>query len=511
MNLFQKYLEAFNRFSSNRAFCLEDENYSYHEFSGLINGSRKMLESQTGFKPQTPVGVLCNESAETYAAVFAIWFSGCVFVPLDPEAPQFFNEELIGKYQINYIFQSGEKAIQPVFKGAKIISGKRASSSENIPLFPWEDKQTVYVLNTSGSTGTPRHVPVTLKNLTEFVEGYLEKFPELDDSDNFLQTYKLTADASFTAYLIPFYLGATVHSVPKSPFKPFAVAKILSQKPITWVKATPTLLACLRPFFSSFFLPELNHFQFGGEALPADLIKDWRPQVPHAVISNGYGPTETTVTATLYKCLPGEELKEKNNVVSIGTPFKNVKIHIQEITGTKGNSGELYLGGPQLMEGYRFSERQPFKTIKVNGQEQKFYPTGDKVLLGDDGNLYFLGRLNDQVKINGYRVDLIEIENAVRKTVPGKGNVAAIAVEKSPGMKQLVVFIEGYNGDGKEIAEKMTLYFPKYKIPEKIIGVPRFPVNRSGKTDKKRLIEQFFSSDSMKYYTESAKFRRHNI
>jgi acyl-CoA synthetase (AMP-forming)/AMP-acid ligase II len=88
---------------------------------------------------------------------------------------------------------------------------------------------------------------------------------------------------------------------------------------------------------------------------------------------------------------------------------------------------------------------------------------------------------------------LVEIENGVRKLVPGTGNVAAIAADKSGGMKQLVVFIERYNGNGKEITEAMALNFPSYKIPEKIIGLPEFPVNRSGKTDKKKLAAYFLS------------------
>lgn len=494
MNLIQKYLDVFTRFGSNKAFCLGAEGYTYGDFLSLINGSRELLESQPGFKPQKPVGVLCNEYPETYAAVFAIWFSGGIFVPLDTEAPVAANEIIIRKYNIKLVFDSGKNKNEAVFKEAKILDNKKVSSTKKVPVFSWDENQTLYVLNTSGSTGTPKDVPITLKNVTAFLEGFLEKFPELDASDNFLQTYELTADAAFTGYLVPFLLGATVYSVPHSQFKPFAVAKILSEEPVTWVKATPSLLACLRPFFSSFHLPRLKHFHFGGEALPADLVEAWRPHIPNAEISNGYGPTETTITATIYKCPPGESLKEKNNTVSIGQPLKKVEVSIQKTTTPEGRSAELYIAGEQVMEGYWHSEKQPFKTIEINGQVQQFYSTGDQVQQDDEGYLYFMGRLNDQVKINGYRVDLIEIENSVRKIVEGTGNVAAVTMEKSPGMKQLLVFIENYQGNENEIIEKMALHFPHYKIPEKIIGVPKFPLSRSGKTDKNMLVSQFISS-----------------
>lgn len=493
MNLIQKYLDAFTRFGNNDAFCLEKRIYTYREFLSFINGSRALLESQPSFKPQKPVGVLCNEFPETYAAVFAIWFSGGIFVPLNPSVPVIVNEKIIHKYNIQFVLQAGDNTNKLDFKEVTVLNNRKVSSEEVAPLFSWDESQILYVLNTSGSTGIPKNVPITLKNVTAFLDGFFEKFPELNASDNFLQTYELTADAAFTGYLVPFLLGATVFSVPHSAFKPFAVAKILSEKPITWVKSTPSLLACLRPFFSSFHLPGIKHFHFGGEALPADMVTEWRRCVPNAEISNGYGPTETTVTATFFKCPPGEPLKEKNNVVSIGQPLKGVEINIQKTTDGKEATGELYIGGTQMMEGYWFTERQPFKTIEIDGRRQKFYPTGDQIQQDDEGYLYFMGRLDDQVKINGYRIDLIEVENDVRKIAKVTGNVAAVAVEKSIGMKQLVVFIENYQGTGDEIIKKMAFHFPQYKIPERIIGVSKFPLNSSGKTDKKMLVSLFLS------------------
>lgn len=490
-NLMQKYSDAFCQYGDKMAFCAGQDVYTYREFFSLVNGSRKMLQTDSRFRPQKPVGVLYTSRAETYASIFAIWFSGGIFVPLNPSSPALVNEQVIRKHQIELVFYAGDNPGKFRFDQIKILQNQKVTTGEFIPVHRWQDDHLVYILNTSGSTGTPKNVPVSLKNLSAFIEGYLEKYPELNSTDNFLQTYELTADASFTGYMVPFLLGAAVYSVPEDAFRPFAVAKILAEKPVTWVKVTPSLLACLRPFFSSLDLPGVKHFQFGGEALPADLIGDWRPHVPNAEISNGYGPTETTVTATIYKCLPGEKLKAKNNTVSIGLPFKKVEVHIQK-TDNQLDKGELYIAGEQVMEKYLFTEQQPFKTIKIKNQSLRFYPTGDQVCQDSDGYLYFLGRLDDQVKISGYRIDLVEIENAVRACAPGIGNVAATAVEASPGMKQLVVFIENYPGNGKEITETMALNYPRYKIPEKIIGVQQFPLSSSGKTNKKKLVSQYF-------------------
>ncbi len=484
MNLIQQYFQAFQNFSNNNAFCLGNEMLSYSQFLSLVNGSRKLLESQSGFVPQNAVGVLCNERAETYAAVFAIWFSGGIFVPLNPSSPALLNNELIQKHKIKIIFASKDipEGMEPQLK---ILNNKVVSSPDSLPLYKWKSRQVMYVLNTSGSTGTPKNVPVNLKNLTAFVEGFLELYPELSSADNFLQTYELTADAAFTGYLIPFLKGATVYSVLSGQFKPFAVAKILTEKPITWVQVTPSLLACLHPFFDSFNLKVIEHFHFGGEALPANMVEEWREYVPNAEISNVYGPTETTVTATIYKCLPGEKLKAINNIVSIGKPLKSVFVKVTE-------NGELLIAGDQVMENYLFTYDQPFKNLPDENQD--YYPTGDLVEKDDDGFLYYHGRLDEQVKINGYRVDLIEVENKVRLLVADARNVAAVSVEKSSGIHQLVVFIENYSGNGNEITEKLKSIFPVYKIPEKIIGVSQFPLAPSGKTDKKALVTQFKNS-----------------
>ncbi len=493
MNLIQEYFNAFNRFSENEAFCLNDEKLSYNEFLSLINGSRNLLESQPDFRAESAIGVLCNSTAETYAAIFAIWFSGGILIPLNPDSPIKVNAELIQNHRIKFIFSSGEYHLKIAYSGATLLYNKGIKSKEVQPLADWQETRLMYVLNTSGSTGTPKNVAINLKNVTSFVEGFLEKYPELNATDKFLQTYELTADAAFTGYLIPFLLGAAVYTVPAGQFKPFAVAKILAHEQVTWVQVTPSLLACLQPFFSSLYFPGIKHFHFGGEALPADMVELWRKQIPNAEISNVYGPTETTITATIYKCLPGEDLKVKNNMVSIGQPLKNAFVNIQHKRDSEQEAGELYIAGSQVMQEYLFTKEQPFKVVTENHKSLKYYPTGDLVLKDEDENLYYVGRMDDQVKISGYRVDLIEVENAVRTSNVVDGNVAAVAFEKSLGMNQLVAFIENFSGDGNEISEELSTYFPSYKIPEKIIGVPHFPLTASGKVDKKALISQFLN------------------
>jgi len=493
MNLIEKYHDAFIRFSQNEAFFDGDKRYTYKEFSEIINGNRRLLEQQIGFAPQMPVGVLCTEKAETYAAVFAIWFAGGCFVPLHPASPVQFNNEIIQKHNIRFVFAPTETNVSAPGENVKILHNSGIKGVESEQFYSWDEHEYLYVLNTSGSTGTPKNVPINLKNLTAFVDGFLELYPEINDRDKFLQTYDLTADAAFTGYLIPLLIGAAVYTVPAGQFKPFGVAKMLKENPISWVQVTPSLLACLQPFFESLWFSKINHFHFGGEALPLTLVEEWRKHVPNAEISNVYGPTETTITATIYKCLPKESLKSKNNIISIGKPLKKVITKINRNSLKKENAGELLIGGEQVMEKYLFAEEQPFEFPEIERKQTKFYPSGDLVETDDEGFLFYFGRQDDQVKINGYRVDLIEVENCVRELAGGR-NTAAVALEVSPGLTQLIVFIENFDGSTEEILKQLTEKLPFYKIPEKIIGVDTFPLSNSGKTDRKKLVANYKQS-----------------
>ena len=491
MNLFKRYCEAFRANGKNEAFCFEDEHYSYTDFFVKINGIRALIEKNENYSPENPVGVICYEDAGTYASVFAIWFSGCYFVPLNPSMPGAFNNEIIASHNIRIVLSSQMPGFELLDEDILLLTSS-AIPEADMPVFDWHDRQVAYVLNTSGSTGKPKYVPINLKNLTSSLDGFLALYPDLGPTDKFLQTYDLTSDGAFTGYLIPFLIGASVYTISQKYFKPLAVAKILNSKPITWIQLTPSLLACLRPYFSSFYLPGIKHFLFGGEALPVNLVEEWRKSVPNAVISNLYGPTETTITATIYSCKPGQELKSLNSTVSIGKPLQGVVAYIKpEIFIKNETTGELCLAGDQVMEGYWFSGSQPFLFLSGENPQLKFYPTGDYVKTDAEGNFYYLGRKDDQVKINGYRVDLIEVENIVREHLQGCGNVAAVAVEIGESLSQLVVFVENCRDKENNLASRLALRYPRYKIPDKIIVVESFPLLTSGKTDKKALIDRY--------------------
>jgi acyl-coenzyme A synthetase/AMP-(fatty) acid ligase len=357
-----------------------------------------------------------------------------------------------------------------------------------------ESGDLVYILTTSGTTGEPRNVPISVQNLEAFIRGFNGLFPTLDENDRFLQTYDLTADAAFTAFLVPLYLGAAVVLTPDHPFRYLSVAKTLMKKHITWVQVTPSLLACLRPYFTSLKLEKIKYFHSGGEALPEDLVNELRPSVPNAEIANVYGPTETTVTALIYQCPAGSMPKSYHGSVSIGKPIGDVKVLILDEEGcrvTGEGEGELLIGGSQVMSGYCTDiPGDTFYYLEDNSGIKKYYRTGDKVRRDGDGYFYFLGRLNNQVKINGYRVDLTEVE-LILSGLYEKQVFMALAPEISPGIKRLIVFTTNSTLQESEMKKTIRDNYPEYLVPDRIIPIERIPLSLSGKTDRKKL-EQIY-------------------
>lgn len=491
MNLWKKFDASFKENASANAFCISGRLYSYNEFVACISGSQQLLLKNIGQSTGIPVGVICNDTIETFAAIFAVWFSGCCFVPLNPLHPAAANNEKIRQSGLKFIFDS-EKC-QTVGLLAECICNKGVKS--DIPLAISQSPNIAYVLFTSGSTGKPKGVPINLKNLSAFAEGFMELYPDLTSKDRFLQTYDLTSDAAFTGYLIPLLLGATVFTIPAGGFKYLSIVKILQEQQITWTQFTPSVLNYLRPYFKSMRFDSLKHSHFGGEALPFDLVSEWAECVPNAEISNIYGPTETTITCTIHRTNI-DQLKEHvyNGIVSIGKPFKEVKILIvdeSEHIVSDGEKGELCIGGSQVMDGYLNvfnDDRNPF--FVPENTKERYYRSGDLAFKNSQGYLFFCGRKDDQLKISGYRVEPAEIEFAVSKAANGLKS-KAFGFRNKGGTESIVVFIDKFDEEPEKLKEKLRTLLPSALIPEKVISIRQFPINMNGKIDKSVLFEEY--------------------
>ena len=496
MNLWEKYDARFKENASQTAFCIGNRFYTYAQFTQYISGSQQLLIRQMGPQTGLSVGVMCHDTIETFAAIFAIWFSGFHFVPLHPLHPAFMNNEKVQQSGIQLVI---DPQINPSANDlkAKSISNKDLKSTE--PLTVAKETDLAYILFTSGSTGKPKGVPINAKNMEAYVNGFMELYPDLSSEDRFLQTYDLTSDASFTCYLIPLLLGASVYTLPAGGFKYLTIVKILQERQITFTKFTPSVLNYLRPYFKALRFEALRHSHFGGEALPLDLVGEWSKCIPNAEISNGYGPTETTITCTIHRT-SAEKLNEQvyKGIISIGKPFKEVQILFVDENDhlvADGEKGELCIGGSQMMGGYLNApaeDTKPFFLHLSCGIEEKYYRSGDLAFQDSNGYLYFCGRKDDQLKISGYRIEPAEIEFAISHLSNGLKS-RAFGFRNKGGTESIVVFIERYDKHPDLLKESLRSMLPSAFIPEKIISIGQFPLSPNGKVDKSVLFEQYSS------------------
>lgn len=492
MKLWQKYVDSFRKNASKTAFCIDNRFYTYLEFSEYISGSQRALLNFSGFEKGVPVGVMCRDSIETFAAIFAIWFSGHPFVPLNPLHPVPFNQDKIKLAGITVLFDS-ELAHDSSNWQVPVLKPENIKSAEPISII--QEQSQAYILFTSGSTGKPKGVPVNPEAMNAFIEGFLKIYPDLTSDDRFLQTYDLTSDAAFTGYLIPLLLGASVYTIPSGGIKYLTIVKLLQEYQITWTQFTPSVLNYLRPYLQKIRFTELKHSHFGGEALPLDLVSEWAECVPNAEISNIYGPTETTITCTIHRTEIGK-LAEKvhHGVISIGKPLKEVKILILDDNNqivAQGEKGELCAGGIQAMEGYLANsgnEDSIFFRLDENGKSERYYRSGDLVFQDETGFLFFCGRKDDQLKISGYRIEPAEIEVAISRITNGK-KTKAFGFRNKGGTESIVAFLEANDISSELLKDELRLILPAPLIPEKIICISQFPLNSNGKIDKARLFE----------------------
>jgi D-alanine--poly(phosphoribitol) ligase subunit 1 len=365
----------------------------------------------------------------------------------------------------------------------------------NLSLPKLSETDLMYILFTSGSTGIPKGVPINRKNLTAFVEAFFANDYEMDENDRFLQMFDFTFDVSVQCYVLPLYLGASIYTVAPDEIKFFTIYKLLEKHKITVAKMVPSVISFLRPYFGKIKLPHLRYSLFSGEALYNEIVNEWSVCVPNAVIENYYGPTEATIDCLYYRWDKQKQIeKTYNGVVAIGKTFGDSKAIVLSQDNQlirDDQKGELCVSGSQVMTGYinlPEKNKTAFVSFEMDGEIQNFYRTGDLVSRDADGDYLYCGRIDHQVQVQGYRVELGELEIHA-KEIAGNIQAVAIAKEKTPGNMQLFLFLEKCTVDTKVVVDYLRTVLPFYMQPTKVFNMESFPLTSSGKINRKLLAE----------------------
>jgi D-alanine--poly(phosphoribitol) ligase subunit 1 len=339
---------------------------------------------------------------------------------------------------------------------------------------------------------------MTLENIECSLDSFFALEYALNSEDRFLQMFELTFDMSMLSYLPAFILGASVFTVGADKFRYLEAINIMREQRITFAAMVPSTLSLLRPYFNRICLSELKYSLLGGEPFYYDLAEEWIKCVPNALVVNISGPTEITMACMGYELKKKnfQENKSHNDILAFGYPWRNTTaIVVDEGLNIleSGKTGELCFAGNHVMNGYlnrpELNEKIFFEK-KVDNLNTRFYRTGDMAFVDKNGLFYTCGRKDLQIKIQGHKVELEEIETVARKILM-RPNIIAMAKPDNKGSFQICLAIEGNFEKESEVISKLRAKLPPYMIPAFIKFVDSFCYNDNGKVDRVQLIKIF--------------------
>jgi len=479
-----EFIKIASKYSAKNALFCDDKFYTYAEFSNIVSNIQQELLNK--FSNHSLIAILDTNDVYTYAAALAVTLSGKAYIPLNPRFPADRNQLILRQAYCDIILSGKHsKELKELINEETyrvLITAEINNKEQALELIDLTT-ETAYIIFTSGTTGIPKGVPVSHSNLNSFFNFFIqnEKF-KLNANDNYLQVYDLNFDVSVFSFFLPMLTGGCCYILPKSGIAYLNIAKYLQEYPITVLSMVPSVLTFLKPHFSELSFPQLRLSFFSGDILWQDLAEAWSKVIPNAEIINCYGPTETTIVCTWYpwdKNVAGKEAF--NGIVPIGKSFLGMDFIIIDEEKKEVGKGELCFTGSQVIKQY-LNKKSEEKFFDFNGK--RFYRTGDLVSRNESNNLLFHGRVDHQVKVSGYRVELNEIEFQLGK-ITGMLN-AVICIKGEQGESSLIAFIET-DSIKQEWIEKLKSKVPFYMIPKKLIPVEKMPYNSNGKIEREKL------------------------
>jgi non-ribosomal peptide synthetase-like protein len=453
---------------------------TYRELESRANQIARFLRRR-GVGSGSRVGILLHRSWLTYAALLGVLKSGAAFVPIDPASPPDRVGFIAGDADLDLLLTSTELLPATAGTDRPVVELDRvrlADEPDLRPEPPADGDPAAYVIYTSGSSGRPKGVEVAQSSIANFID-VVPGVYDVRPGDRVYQGMTISFDFSIEEIWPTFAAGATLVVGPNDSRRLGAeLADFLDETGVTLFYCVPTLLATIPRD-----LPAVRGLMVGGEACPAGLVERWAR--PGRRMLNTYGPTEATVTATWGELLPGRP-------VTIGRPMPTYTIVILDDDRREvppGEAGEICIGGPGVATGY---VGLPGKTADkfIWHRGERTYRTGDLGHVDGNGEIVYLGRADDEVKIRGHRVDLGEIDSVLLDDPDVDGAVAAMMAVG--GTDELVAYVTRRPGgtDAELVARLHDLLrerVPDYMVPGFLEVVGALPTMPSGKVDRKQL------------------------
>ncbi|MCB0090435.1 MAG: amino acid adenylation domain-containing protein, partial [Caldilineaceae bacterium] len=509
-SIHQLFEEQVERAPNKIAVDFDGEQLTYRELNTRANQLAHYLQA-LGVGAGSLVGICVERSLDMVVGMLGILKVGGAYLPLDPSYP---SERLA--------FMIHDASVSVLLSQAHLLDSLPQSSIHTICLdtnwagiathrdenlaVPVKSENLAYVIYTSGSTGQPKGILVPHLGINRLINN--TNYIEIQPSDRIAQLSNASFDAATFEIWGALIHGATLIGVDReTSLSPLELAQKLQQDKITILFQTTALFNQMVNLVPDIFR-SLRYVLFGGEAVdPAPVRKLLQAGGPEKLL-HVYGPTESTTYSTWYSV---QEVSEIATTIPIGGPIANTQVyildqHLQPVP--VGVPGELHIGGDGLASGYLnrpaltaekfISFPSSITPDKEDTSEQRLYKTGDLVRWLPDGNIEFLGRIDNQVKLRGFRIELGEIEAMLSQHAMVQQ--AAVILDEKEGHKQLVAYIvlhpTALRPDGKMAAEESSLAelriflqgkLPEYMVPNLFMILERFPLTPNGKVDHRAL------------------------
>ncbi|MGE6167117.1 amonabactin biosynthesis non-ribosomal peptide synthetase AmoG [Aeromonas rivipollensis] len=459
------------------------EALTYGELEVRANRLAYWLQAQ-GVTPGAAIGIQAKRDVAFVITLLACWKAGAAYVPLDPAYPAERLAHILTDAGIGLVLGG-----VPDARLGEALAGTAAEYHDlhqlaldkmptSTPAQPRDAAMLAQIIYTSGSTGLPKGVMVEQGSLVNLMADHGERIA-LDQNGAMFNCMSLSFDAGNMTTLLPLYCGAALHFGEPGEG---AITAAINCGASHMILPTALLANLLPPTD----LGSLKAIGFGGEACPSSLVERWGERV---ALFNMYGPTECTVTALCARLTPGAP-------ITIGRPVNNLKALILDEAGNLcpvGVPGELCLSGLGLARGYlNLPERTQETFIELALDEDtdtrtyRLYRTGDRALRRRDGNIQYLGRIDEQIKLRGYRIEPGEIETRLAELCPAIRQIKVV-VQEGRLLAYACLHEEASEPDGEALLQRAGEQLPEYMVPARLCWLSEMPLTPNGKLDLRRL------------------------
>lgn len=512
-NLAARFRHHAVRTPTRPALAVRGVTYSYGDLAIRAGRVAAWLRRET-LAPSPRVGILASRSLDAYAGILGASWAGCTYVPLSPKHPEARLLQLIAAADLHALIidEAGLEHLTDrvlVACPSHVLSPTGPTRSRNGVHVDGEDVlETLRPLDaplplpadavaslvfTSGSTGTPKGVLVTTGNIAHFLRVMQERY-RIDAGDRLSQVSEITFDLSTFDIFMALHHGASVHVVPESQLP--APARFIREHAVTVWLSVPSIAMILREIkaLKPGAFPSLRLSLFCGEPLSTALAEAWRVAAPNSIVENLYGPTEATVSCLLERVSTPPRVTTTRGIIAIGTPNPGMHAAVLDASCNpvpRGESGELAVSGPQVTAGYHGDPEQTAQRYRRLQHptlgESVWYLTGDLSYEDASGTFHYLGRIDNQVKVLGNRVELEDVEAHLRD-VCACDAVAAVAWPVEHGSARgIVAFVSGCEMEAGGIREALRGRLPAYMVPAAIHRLDALPRTDNGKIDRAAL------------------------